>query len=81
MKEEYGLDFFDDIIDHSYDGESDHKKRLIMIIDEIKRINDNKDLFTEFYRNNQDRFENNKKIIINLLEYIQKDYSFFENLI
>jgi hypothetical protein len=73
MKEEYGLDFFDDIIDHSYDGESDHKKRLIMIIDEIKRINDNKDLFTEFYRNNQDRFENNKKIIINLLEYIQKD--------
>jgi len=52
-----------------------------MIIDEIKRINDNKDLFTEFYRNNQDRFENNKKIIINLLEYIQKDYSFFENLI
>jgi hypothetical protein len=82
MKEEYGLDFFDDIIDHSYDNEPDHKKRLVMIIDEIKRINDNKDLFTEFYRNNQDRFENNKKIIIDLMNrYIEKDYLFFENLI
>jgi UDPglucose 6-dehydrogenase len=61
MKELYGLDFFDDIIDHSYDNEPNHKKRLKMIIKEIKRINDNKDLFVEFYRNNQDRFEKNKQ--------------------
>ena len=82
MKEEYKLDFFDDIINHSYDNEPDHKKRLIMIIDEIKRINNNKEEFIEFYRNNKERFENNKKIIINLMSsYIEKDYLFFKNLI
>ena len=51
MKEEYGLDFYDDIIDHSYDDEPDHKKRLIMIIEEIKRINNKKDELIEFYKN------------------------------
>ena len=80
MKEEYGLDFFDDIIDHSYDDEFDHKKRLIMIIEEIKRLSTVKNELIDFYKSNRDRFENNKKIIINLLEYIQKDYLFFENL-
>jgi UDPglucose 6-dehydrogenase len=81
MKELYGLDFFDDIIDHSYDDEPDHKKRLKMIIKEIKRINDNKDLFVRFYRNNQDRFENNKQKTIGLLDFINKDYDFFKSLI
>ena len=82
MKEEYGLDFYDDIIDHSYDDEPDHKKRLIMIIEEIKRINNKKDELIEFYKNNRERFENNKKIIIDLMNrYIEKDYLFFENLI
>ena len=81
MKEEYGLDFFDDIIDHSYDDEFDHKKRLIMIIEEIKRLSTVKNELIDFYKSNRDRFENNKKIIINLLEYIQKDYLFFENII
>ena len=81
MKELYGLDFFDDIIDHSYDNEPDHKKRLKMIIKEIKRINDNKDLFVEFYRNNQDRFEKNKQKTIGLLDFINEDYDFFKSLI
>lgn len=81
MKELYGLDFFDDIIDHSYDNEPNHKKRLKMIVKEIKRINDNKDLFVRFYRNNQDRFENNKQKTIGLLDFINKDYDFFKSLI
>jgi UDPglucose 6-dehydrogenase len=81
MKELYGLDFFDDIINHSYDNEPDHKKRLKMIVKEIKRINDNKDLFVRFYRNNQDRFENNKQKTIGLLDFINKDYDFFKSLI
>lgn len=81
MKELYDLDFFDDIINHSYDNESDHKVRLKMIIKEIKRINENKNLFIEFYKNNQDRFEKNKQKIIGLLDFINKDYDFFKNLI
>jgi hypothetical protein len=81
MKELYDLDFFDDIINHDYDNEFDHKKRLLMIIDEIKRINNNKELFINFYKNNQDRFENNKQKIIGLLDFINEDYNFFKNLI
>jgi UDPglucose 6-dehydrogenase len=81
MKELYDLDFFDDVINHSYDNETNHKKRLIMIVDEIKRINNNKELFIEFYRNNQDRFEKNKQKILGLLDFINKDYDFFKNLI
>jgi hypothetical protein len=41
MKEKYGLDFFDEFIDHSYDFEEDPKKRLIMIIKELKRLSSN----------------------------------------
>jgi hypothetical protein len=81
MKELYGLDFFDDIINHGYDDEPDHKKRLSMIADEIERINNNKENFIKFYRDNQDRFEKNKQKIINLLDFINKDYDFFKNLI
>lgn len=81
MKELYGLDFFDDIINHNYDNEPDHKKRLLMIVDEIKRINENKELFINFYRNNQNRFEKNKQKIIGLLDFINEDYDFFKNLI
>jgi hypothetical protein len=81
MKELYDLDFFDDMINHSYDDEPNHKKRLLMIVDEIKRINRNKDIFMEFYKNNQDRFEKNKQKTLGLLGYINKDYDFFKNLI
>jgi UDPglucose 6-dehydrogenase len=81
MKELYDLDFFEDIVNHHYDDEPDHKKRLSMIVDEIERINNNKEIFIEFYRNNQDRFEKNKQKIINLLDFINKDYDFFKNLI
>jgi len=81
MKELYDLDFFDDMINHSYDDEPNHKKRLLMIVDEIKRINKNKDIFMEFYKNNQDRFEKNKQKTLGLLGYINKDYDFFKNLI
>ena len=81
MKEDYGLDFFDDIINHSYDNEPDHTKRLLMIIDEINRLNDMKEELISFYGKNQSRFENNKKIIVELMNHIEKDFSFFENLI
>ena len=81
MKELYGLDFFDDMINHGYDEEPNNKKRLSMIVDEIERINNNKEMFIEFYRNNQDRFEKNKQKIVGLLDFINKDYDFFKNLI
>ena len=33
-----GFDVFDDVVDHAYDQELDHKKRFDMIINEIKRL-------------------------------------------
>lgn len=80
FKEKYGLDMFDDIIDHSYDNEIDDKKRLSLVYGEIKRIAENKDRFIEFYKNNKDRFEKNKQIIIEI-EKSKKDVEYFTSLI
>jgi len=40
MLKSQGFDVFDDVVDHSYDNETDHKKRFGMIIDEVKRLKD-----------------------------------------
>jgi len=81
MRELYNFDFFDDLIDHSYDSEENNIKRFSMIINEIEKINNNKEKFIEFYENNQERFENNKNKTLSLLNYINEDYNFFKNLI
>ena len=47
---------------------------------EIKRISENKEKFIEFYKNNQDRFEKNKQIIIEI-EKSKKDVEYFTSLI
>lgn len=82
LKKDFGFDFFDDIINHSYDKEIDDEKRMNMVIDEIKRIQSNKQFFINFYKNNQDRFENNKKKFIEI-SYLSKkhDLDFFWNLL
>ena len=60
--------------------ELDDKKRLDLLFNEIKRISENKDKFIEFYKNNQDRFEKNKQIIIEI-EKSKKDVQYFTSLI
>ena len=79
LKEKYGFDFFDDIIDHSYDNEMDQKKRFSMFVKEVKRLHDNKESLIEFYNNNQHRFEENKKKVINIKNNIS-DYLFIRSL-
>jgi hypothetical protein len=80
LKETYGFDMFDDIIDHSYDNVINHRDRLFKIVDEIKRLNGKKEEIKEFYKNNYERFEKNKIIIYNILKNTD-DYLFFRNLI
>jgi hypothetical protein len=63
LKKEYGLDTFDDLIDHSYDNEKDNLKRLYMVYNEIKRLSQINDIIKEYYLNNLDRIKNNRKII------------------
>ena len=80
MKENYGFDFYDDIINHSYDNEPNQSRRIGMVIDEILRINNNKEFFINFYKNNKERFENNKKIVENLSNDTN-DFNFFKSIL
>jgi hypothetical protein len=82
LKEEYNFDFFDDILDNSYDFESNSKIRMEMVIKLIKEINENKEKYINFYINNKERFENNRKIYKQAAMYSKKrDFDFFWNLL
>lgn len=80
LKERYDFDLFEDIIDYSYDNEKDPRKRLFMFVDEVKRLNSIKDEIINFYKNNQERFELNKKKVTSILQD-DTDYKFFKSLI
>jgi hypothetical protein len=80
IKEKYNFDFFDDVIDHSYDNEPNQKKRFNLFVNEIKRLHDNKENLIEFYRNNKHRFERNKNKFIAIANN-KSDYNFFKSLV
>jgi hypothetical protein len=79
IKKRYDFDWFDDVIDHSYDSILDHKERLRVFIKEIKRINDNKEFFIDFYKNNKERFQKNHNIA-RALTYDTSDRDFLKKL-
>jgi hypothetical protein len=81
LKEKYNFDFFDDVIDHSYDSELNDKKRFLMFIEEIKRINNNKESIKNFYKNNQERFESNKQKLLDIALNKTEDFNLFWDLI
>lgn len=70
MRKTWDFDFFDDLIDHSYDLEPDHDKRLLMVANEIKRLHDNKETVIEFIKNNKNRLIYNH----NLIKLYNKQY-------
>jgi hypothetical protein len=80
MKEKYDFDFFDDVINHSYDNEPNQKKRFNLFVNEVKRLHDNKENLIEFYQNNRDRFERNKNKVIEIIND-KSDYDFFRSFL
>ena len=68
LKKDYGFDLFEDIIDISFDSEPVSTKRLSMVANEIKRIYQNKNEFINFYKNNIDRLESNRKILQDIVD-------------
>ena len=73
---------FDDLVNHSYDSELDDKKRIKMIVDEIGRLRDEKELVKDFYTNNIERIKNNRKIFFDVSKKLkEKDVLFFKNII
>lgn len=78
IREIFGFDFFDDIIDHNYDKEINPHKRIKLIFEEIIKLNRKKDYIIDFYKKNKERFvENHQKVL--KLKYDKKDYNFFKN--
>lgn len=84
MEERYGFDFFDkpgdEMINYSFDDESNHTIRFKMIVDEIIRLNKNREKITSFYRDNKHRFYENKKIVIDIMND-KTDHDFFYKII
>jgi hypothetical protein len=80
LNERYGFDMFDDLIDHSYDREPNHQLRMLWAFNEIIKINNDPQKVINFYKNNQQRFIDNKKRVINILND-KTDYNFFNGLI
>ena len=76
---DYGFDFFDDIIDHSYDNEKNNKKRIFMIIDELIRIKNNINFFKNNYINFESRFLKNQKIVKDLVN-LNNDKNYLKRL-
>jgi hypothetical protein len=78
LKERYNFDLFDDLIDHSYDNETDNKIRFFKVLDEIIRIFKNMNDVKKFYISNKNRIMNNR---INFTDIInsKSDYDFFLN--
>jgi hypothetical protein len=80
LNERYGFDMFDDLIDHSYDSEPNHQLRMLGAVNEVIKINNDPQKVINFYKNNQERFIDNKKKVINILND-KTDYNFFNGLI
>jgi len=80
LRDMYGFDMFDDLVNHDYDNEIDNNKRLFMIADEVRRLNENPQVVKDFYKNNEERFIKNRNIIYEILND-KRDYNFFQSLI
>lgn len=79
LKEKYDFDLFEDLIDLSFDSETNHTKRFKLILKEIEKLNINKDKVRKFYKKNKDRFlENSYKALNNIS--IENDRVFFTKL-
>lgn len=68
LENTYGFDMFRDLIDHGYDHEVDPIKRLFMIFDEVKRLQNKKLEVIDFYKSNKNRLIKNREIVKNIFE-------------
>lgn len=79
LREKYGFDMFDDIVNHDYDNEPNEQIRLQLVLNEIKRIYDNKTDIIQFYKDNKDRFVNNRTLIYELSKKTF-DFDYFDEI-
>jgi hypothetical protein len=77
LKNDLGLDMFDDIIDHSYDTIEDNVTRITTAIDSNKRLLTDSSYIKSCWQNNFDRFTSNVHILRTQIEkfYRQRAWS------
>jgi hypothetical protein len=80
LKNRFGFDMFDDLINHDYDNEPDNKLRLKMFVKEIERLHSMKDVIIDFYKKNEHRLIENHKRVISIYNS-KKDIEYFNSLI
>lgn len=68
IRNKYKFDFFDDIIDHSYDNEPDPYLRLTMIVNEIERLHKCRNEIFKIYPQLEKRLKKNRKICLDILK-------------
>ena len=66
LKDTYGFDMFDDIINHSYDDEIHDLKRMDMIHSEILKIFNNSNFYKEIYKEHKNRFISNHNLVCDI---------------
>ena len=79
MKNKYGFDFYDDLINHDYDNSDSISGRITMIIDEVSRLKNKKEEVIKFYKDNTHRLIKNQKIISEIKNNTD-DYEFFKTM-
>lgn len=83
VKEKYGFDMFDDLVDHSYDEVTNDRERFQLAMEQIKQLNTKSNIdYYQYFRKNKHRFENNKKILLDKFKENRiLDLDYFWNLI
>jgi hypothetical protein len=67
FRSQYNFDLFDDLINHDYDKEPDNYLRMEKLLNEIIRLNHNKEDVIKYCKANQLRFNQNKKKIFDIV--------------
>ena len=80
FRNHYDFDLFDDLINHDYDNEENNYTRMEMLLNEIKRLNQNKEDVIKFCKANQFRFNKNKKKVFYIVNTFN-DSKFLNSLL
>jgi hypothetical protein len=80
MRQNFGFDYFDDLINYDFDSEPDDKKRFQMVFEEIKRLHSIKDEVISYYKTCRNKFRRNKELVLDMTKD-KTDQIFFKGLI
>ena len=67
LAKQWGFDIFDDLVDHSYDQQTDPHLRIKMVADQLEKVcGMSMDALRDFKQQNRSRFETNRQLCFDL---------------